>query len=99
MDLEDDNIPALPPRVGAAVEFEREYRAGAVPNLVSHVPVDTADVLGSNLDNPTRRLMRVAMNERYAPELLQWEGQLVEDVLEKLHQQAKSNLIIHEQLY
>lgn len=33
--------------------------------------------------------MRVAMGERHAPELLQWEGQLVEDVLEKLHQQRQ----------
>ncbi|KAG8792031.1 GINS complex subunit [Ceratobasidium sp. 428] len=90
MDLGDDaDVPALPPRVGAAVELEQRGGGGqrAVPNLVTHVVVDTADVLGSNPDNPTQKLMRVAMNERYAPELLQWEGQLVEDVLEKLHQQ------------
>ncbi|KAH7334134.1 hypothetical protein B0J17DRAFT_675506 [Rhizoctonia solani] len=31
--------------------------------------------------------MRVLMNERHAPELLPWDGQLIEDVLEKLHQQ------------
>lgn len=39
-------------------------------------------------ENPTQKIMRVAMSERYAPELLQWEGQLVEDVLERLHQQV-----------
>ncbi|KAG8682847.1 GINS complex subunit [Ceratobasidium sp. 394] len=82
----DDELPALPPRVGAAVDFERG-QTRTVPNLVTHVEVDPADVLGSNPENPTRKLMRVVMNERYAPELLQWEGQLVEDVLEKLHQQ------------
>ncbi|QRV95414.1 DNA replication complex GINS protein SLD5 [Ceratobasidium sp. AG-Ba] len=84
----DDDIPALPPRVGAAVELERAAGRAAT-NLVTHVEVNTADVLGSSPDNPTQRLMRVAMNERYAPELLQWEGQLVEDVLEKLHQQSQ----------
>ncbi|KAG8740950.1 GINS complex subunit [Ceratobasidium sp. 414] len=83
----DNDLPALPPRVGAAVEFERGQTTRTVPNLVTHTEVDTADVLGSNLENPTRKLMRVVMNERYAPELLQWEGQLVEGVLEKLHQQ------------
>ncbi|KAG9082105.1 GINS complex subunit, partial [Ceratobasidium sp. 370] len=89
----DDDLPALPPRVGAAVDFERGQTTRAVPNLVTHVEVNTADVLGSNPENPTRKLMRVVLNERYAPELLQWEGQLIEDVLEKLHQQASPSFI------
>ncbi|KAB5590269.1 DNA replication complex GINS protein Sld5 [Ceratobasidium theobromae] len=56
----------IPPRVDAAMEREGDT-------------VDTTEVLGSNPDNPTHRLMRALMNERYAPELLPWEGQLIED--------------------
>ncbi|KAF8598123.1 GINS complex, Sld5 component [Ceratobasidium sp. AG-I] len=84
---DDDDLPALPPRVGGAVEFERETVGARASDAVASVEVNTADVLGSNPENPTQKIMRVAMSERYAPELLQWEGQLVEDVLEKLHQQ------------
>ncbi|ELU37646.1 Sld5 domain-containing protein [Rhizoctonia solani AG-1 IA] len=78
---DDDDLPGLPPRLGAAMEFERQHGRGE-----TSAEVDTSEVLG---DNPTTKLLRVLMNERYAPELLPWEGQLVEDVLEKLHQQSQ----------
>ncbi|CAE7141616.1 unnamed protein product [Rhizoctonia solani] len=67
-----DDDYGLPPRVEGAAEETR---------------VDTSEVVGLNPDNPTVKLRRVIMNERYAPELLPWQGQLIEDVLEKLHQQ------------
>ncbi|QRW22647.1 DNA replication complex GINS protein SLD5 [Rhizoctonia solani] len=79
-----DDLPGLPPRLGAAMEFERQHGRGE-----TSAEVDTSEVLGANPDNPTTKLLRVLMNERYAPELLPWEGQLVEDVLEKLHQQSQ----------
>ncbi|KAJ1303743.1 hypothetical protein OPQ81_008167 [Rhizoctonia solani] len=76
----DDDLPGLPPRLDAGMDFER--RDGEETNAV-----DTTEVIGLNPDNPTVKLRRVLMNERHAPELLPWEGQLIEDVLEKLHQQ------------
>ncbi|CAE6484716.1 unnamed protein product [Rhizoctonia solani] len=74
----DDDLPELPPRV-EGVE--------GVESRGEDTRVDTAEVVGLNPDNPTTKLGRVLMNERHAPELLPWQGQLVEDVLEKLHQQ------------
>ncbi|KAL5638990.1 hypothetical protein ACGC1H_003385 [Rhizoctonia solani] len=75
---EDDNLQGLPPRVGGAMDIE-----GRGEDTLA----DTTVVVGLNPDNPTTKLRHVLMNERYAPELLPWQGQLVEDVLEKLHQQ------------
>ncbi|CCO36598.1 DNA replication complex GINS protein sld5 [Rhizoctonia solani AG-1 IB] len=85
---DDDDLPGLPPRLGAAVEFERQHGGGGGGGEAS-AGVDTSEVVGVNPDIPTTKLLRVLMNERYAPELLPWEGQLVEDVLEKLHQQSQ----------
>ncbi|KDN37472.1 hypothetical protein RSAG8_10134, partial [Rhizoctonia solani AG-8 WAC10335] len=76
----DDELPELPPRV------EGVEGAGS---RGEDIRVDTAEVVGLNPDNPTTKLGRVLMNERHAPELLPWQGQLVEDVLEKLHQQIE----------
>lgn len=45
---DDDDLPALPPRIGAAVEFERENAGVGELNPVANVEVDLADVLGSN---------------------------------------------------
>ena len=45
---DDDDLPALPPRVGGAVEFEVENVGVRTANAVADVEVHTADVLGSN---------------------------------------------------
>lgn len=84
----DDDLQPLPPRLDVAIEYEQR-RGNPGGGGADVAAVDAAQVLGVNPDNPSQKLMRVLMNERYAPELLPWEGQLVEDVLEKLHQQSQ----------
>lgn len=39
--------------------------------------------------NSIQRLTRFWMNERNAPDILMWQGQLVEDLLDNLHNQVR----------
>lgn len=45
---DDDELPALPPRVGGAVEAERAGARVRSADAVPDAEVNTSDVLGSN---------------------------------------------------